>query len=150
MYLKNHGIPSTAVDRAFEIVHSSEGLTNYSLMSFSQKLRLKSKMPSHGISTAQTLATRVRIQKGTSSTFPADDRLDVVNQARGDFKETFNMGKFADAEYSQKLPPILMQRWPEIQGFQKQCHFVTLKVLTLFALALNVLVMIHILTIASS
>ena len=67
-----------------------------------------------------------------------DDRLDVANQIRGDFKETFNMGKFADPEYKQKLPPLLMSHWSEIQGFQKQCHIVTLKVLTLFALALNV------------
>lgn len=48
------------------------------------------------------------------------------------------MGKFAEPNYPQKLPPILTQRWPEIQAFQKQCHTVTLKVLTLFALALNV------------
>jgi hypothetical protein len=65
-------------------------------------------------------------------------RLDVVNQARGDFKETFNMGKFADPEYQQNLPPILLKHWTEIKGFQQQCHVVTLKVLTLFGLALNV------------
>jgi isopenicillin N synthase-like dioxygenase len=67
------------------------------------------------------------------------DRLDIANQKRGDFKETFNMGKFADLEYQQKLPPILTSHWSEIQHFQKECHTVTLKVLTLFALALNVL-----------
>ena len=65
-------------------------------------------------------------------------RLDVAKQIRGDFKETFNMGKFADDEYQQNLPPVLTTHWPEIQQFQKQCHTVTLKVLTLFALALNV------------
>jgi len=68
----------------------------------------------------------------------SDERLDVANQARGDFKETFNMGKFTDSSYQQKLPPILTSHWPEIQEFQKECHTVTLKVLTLFALALNV------------
>ena len=61
-------------------------------------------------------------------------RLDVVNQARGDFKETFNMGKFADPEYQQNLPPILLKHWTEIKGFQQQCHTVTLKVLSLFGL----------------
>ena len=48
------------------------------------------------------------------------------------------MAKFADPDYQQKLPPILMQRWPEIVEFQKYCHTVTLKVLTLFASVLNV------------
>jgi isopenicillin N synthase-like dioxygenase len=65
-------------------------------------------------------------------------RLDVPYQVQGDFKETFNMGKFADAEYQQKLPPILASHWNEIQSFQKECYTVTLKVLTLFALALDV------------
>lgn len=65
-------------------------------------------------------------------------RLDIANQARGDFKETFNMGKFADPEYKQTLPPILMNHWTEIKTFQQQCHSVTMKVLTLFGLALNV------------
>jgi len=31
-----------------------------------------------------------------------------------------------------------MNRWPEIVEFQKECYIVTLKVLTLFAVALNV------------
>jgi isopenicillin N synthase-like dioxygenase len=48
------------------------------------------------------------------------------------------MGKFADAAYQQKLPPILTSHWNEIQSFQKECYTVTLKVLTLFALALDV------------
>jgi isopenicillin N synthase-like dioxygenase len=59
-------------------------------------------------------------------------------QTQGDFKETFNMAKFADPTWEQKLPPILMKRWPEIVEFQKQCYAVESKVLTLFALALNV------------
>ena len=48
------------------------------------------------------------------------------------------MGKFTDKEYQQKLPPIITSHWSEIQGFQQECHTVTMKVLTLFALALNV------------
>jgi hypothetical protein len=48
------------------------------------------------------------------------------------------MGKFADPEYQQNLPPILLKHWTEIKGFQQQCYVVTLKVLTLFGLALNV------------
>jgi isopenicillin N synthase-like dioxygenase len=76
-------------------------------------------------------------------------RLDIVNQKRGDFKETFNMGKFADPTYEQKLPPILASHWHEIQAFQKECHVVTLHVLTLFALALDVLpVLYHCVTVA--
>ena len=68
-----------------------------------------------------------------------DDRLDVAHQKRGDFKETFNMGKFTDKEFQQKLPPILTSHWTEIQQFQQKCHTVTMKVLTLFGLALNVI-----------
>jgi hypothetical protein len=50
------------------------------------------------------------------------------------------MGKFADKEYQQDLlPPILKSHWTEIQQFQQECHAVTMKVLTLFGLALNVL-----------
>jgi hypothetical protein len=49
------------------------------------------------------------------------------------------MGKFTDPVYQQKLPPILTSHWSEIQEFQKECYTVTLKVLTLFGLALNVL-----------
>jgi hypothetical protein len=48
------------------------------------------------------------------------------------------MCKFADPTWEQKLPPVLMKRWPEIVEFQKQCYAVESKVLTLFALALNV------------
>jgi len=48
------------------------------------------------------------------------------------------MGKFNDPSWQQKLPPILMKRWPEIVEFQKECYVLTLKVLTLFAVALNV------------
>lgn len=68
----------------------------------------------------------------------SNNRLDVANQVRGDFKETFNMSKFTDPTYQQTLPPILTSHWSEIQEFQKECYTVTLKVLTLFALALNV------------
>ena len=49
------------------------------------------------------------------------------------------MGKFADKEFQQKLPPILTSHWTEIQQFQQECHTVTMKVLTLFGLALNVI-----------
>jgi isopenicillin N synthase-like dioxygenase len=50
------------------------------------------------------------------------------------------MGKFADPTYPQPLlPPILKTHWDEIKAFQKECHTVTLRVLTLFALALDVI-----------
>jgi hypothetical protein len=48
------------------------------------------------------------------------------------------MGKFADEGYQQRLPPLLLSCWSEIKAFQRECHGLTLKVLTLFALALNV------------
>ena len=85
-----------------------------------------------------TLDTRGRTLRGILWMNAIDCRLDVANQKRGDFKETFNMGKFTDKEYQQKLPPILTSHWSEIQQFQQECHTVTMKVLTLFGLALNV------------
>lgn len=139
MYLKNTGIPPSAVDRAFEIVTLFDTESDCSPVSSSIKHPWKSKMLSPEIlviPTSDTLATITR--RGIIMTFFFNDRLDVANQKRGDFKETFNMGKFADPEYKQNLPPILMSHWPEIQDFQNKCHSVTLKVLTLFALALNV------------
>jgi isopenicillin N synthase-like dioxygenase len=93
----------------------------------------------HEISMAPILVTLERTRRGTFwSVLHVDDRLDIPYQTRGDFKETFNMGRFADPEYQQNLPPIITSHWDEIQQFQKQCQAVTLKVLTLFALALNV------------
>lgn len=95
-------------------------------------------MPFREISTTPTLDTPARVLRGTQWKHCVDHRLDLANQKRGDFKETFNMGKFTDKEYQQKLPPILTSHWTEIQQFQEECHSVTLKVLTLFGLALNV------------
>ena len=104
------------------------------------RLHLKLRMNFLGISMAQILATLGKTPKGIAhSRSFLMKRLDIANQARGDFKETFNMGKFIDPDYKQKLPPILLLHWNEIQTFQKECHTVTLRVLTLFALALNVL-----------
>ena len=77
-------------------------------------------------------------ERSQATLFEFDDRLDIGSQVRGDFKETFNMGKFMDPTYEQKIPPILMSHWNEIVQFQKQCHALTLKVLLLFALALDV------------
>ena len=91
------------------------------------------------------LATPARTRKGDAdrlSIFIYVRRLDVAYQQQGDFKETFNMGKFADPTYKQNLPPIIASHWTEIQVFQKECHAVTLKVLTLFALALNVIAIV--------
>lgn len=88
----------------------------------------------------QTSVIPEKIQRSIyPSQVTAHCRLDIANQKRGDFKETFNMGKFADATYQQNLPPIITSYWPEIQAFQKRCHNLSLRVLTLFALALNVL-----------
>lgn len=49
------------------------------------------------------------------------------------------MGRFSATECPKNMPPILKAHWPEIVEFQKLCHQLTLKVLTLFALALDVL-----------
>jgi isopenicillin N synthase-like dioxygenase len=65
--------------------------------------------------------------------------LDVAKQVRGDLKETYNMGKFADLDYKHNEPETITKRREELLAFQKECYQVELRVLVLFALALDVL-----------
>ena len=64
--------------------------------------------------------------------------MDVAKQVRGDLKETYNMGKFADPDYKHNEPETITKRREEFIAFQKECYQVELKVLALFALALDV------------
>jgi len=45
---------------------------------------------------------------------------------------------FADKEYKQTMPEMIIRRWGEICNFQTECFEVEQKVLILFALALDV------------
>jgi len=48
------------------------------------------------------------------------------------------MGKFADPDYKHNEPETITKRREEFIAFQKECYQVELKVLALFALALDV------------
>lgn len=47
------------------------------------------------------------------------------------------MSCFADKNYKQTMPDMIMSRWDEILQFQRECFAVEQKVLVLFALALE-------------
>lgn len=48
------------------------------------------------------------------------------------------MSMFADKEYKQTIPDMIIRRWEEICTFQRECFELEQKVLILFALALDV------------
>ena len=88
--------------------------------------------------TMEALAIQVNSPNGMSFQTKNNWRLDVAKQVRGDLKETYNMGKFADADYKHNEPDTITKRREEFLAFQKECYQVELKVLVLFALALEV------------
>jgi hypothetical protein len=98
-----------------------------------------SKKHSHVVLITEVLAIPANSRSGISLGL-VDSRLDVEKQIRGDLKETYNMGKFADPEYKQIEPETITQRREEFIAFTKECYQVELKVLVLFALALDVFI----------
>ncbi|QSZ36908.1 hypothetical protein DSL72_008998 [Monilinia vaccinii-corymbosi] len=56
----------------------------------------------------------------------------------GDFKEAFNLGDFVDGRADQPLPPALSPHEKELNEFQLYCHKLCLKLLTLFAIGLEI------------
>jgi hypothetical protein len=90
------------------------------------------------VSIMEALATQVNSPNGMSFQAKNNWRLDVAKQVRGDLKETYNMGKFADADYKHNEPDTITKRREELLAFQIECYQVEQKVLVLFALALEV------------
>jgi len=86
----------------------------------------------------EVLVTLVNLLNGILLCFNGNGRLDVAKQVRGDIKETYNMGKFADPEYKHNEPDSITKRREEFIAFTKECFLVEQKVLVLFALALEV------------
>ncbi|KAI9640215.1 hypothetical protein NHQ30_011453 [Ciborinia camelliae] len=66
------------------------------------------------------------------------ESLDGKNQRVGDFKEAFNLGDFVDGKAQQPLPPSLSPHEAELNEFQLYCHKLCLKLLTLFAIGLEI------------
>jgi isopenicillin N synthase-like dioxygenase len=49
-----------------------------------------------------------------------------------------NIGEFKDGKPQQVLPPSLAEHESELAAFQKSCHDLMLKILTLFGIGLEV------------
>ncbi|KAL0639567.1 hypothetical protein Q9L58_001393 [Maublancomyces gigas] len=66
------------------------------------------------------------------------ETLDPKNQRQPDFKEAFNLGEFKDGKAQQPLPASFADNETELNEFQDLCHDLCLKLLRLFAIALNI------------
>ncbi|KAH6680833.1 oxidoreductase-like protein [Halenospora varia] len=66
------------------------------------------------------------------------ETLDPKSQRIGDFKEAMNFGEFVDGKAQQPLPPSLVHHESELDKFHTYCHDMMLKILTLFAIGLQI------------
>ncbi|KAF7909403.1 uncharacterized protein EAF01_003121 [Botrytis porri] len=116
VYLKNLGkdIPVDAIDRTFELSRK------FFSSPIEEKLPCKIANNNRGWSGMHT------------------EKLDEKNQRVGDFKEAFNLGDFVNGKAEQPLPPSLSPHESELNEFQLYCHKLCLKLLTLFAIGLEI------------
>ncbi|RFU34995.1 hypothetical protein B7463_g1398, partial [Scytalidium lignicola] len=115
VYVKNEGkdIPVDAINNAFKLSKSffSSPVEEKESCKISENNRGWSGM--HG----ETLDSKQRV---------------------GDFKEIINFGEFSNGKAQQPLPPTLKDHEGELNAFQDYCHNLCLKILTLFAIGLDV------------
>lgn len=64
--------------------------------------------------------------------------LDPEKQARGDFKEVFNMNEFRDGKAQQPLPSVLKENESQLDNFINHCYHLCLWVLRYFAAGLEI------------
>ncbi|KAF5877232.1 putative 2og-fe oxygenase protein [Botrytis fragariae] len=116
VYIKNLGkdIPVDAIDRTFELSQK------FFSSPVEEKLPCKIANNNRGWSGMHT------------------EKLDEKNQRVGDFKEAFNLGDFVNGKAEQPLPPSLSPHESELNEFQLYCHKLCLKLLTLFAIGLEI------------
>ncbi|KAF7900014.1 hypothetical protein EAF00_004350 [Botryotinia globosa] len=116
VYIKNLGkdIPVVAIDRTFELSRK------FFSSPMEEKLPCKIANNNRGWSGMHT------------------EKLDEKNQRVGDFKEAFNLGDFVNGKADQPLPPSLSPHESELNEFQLYCHKLCLKLLTLFAVGLEI------------
>ncbi|KAF7922015.1 uncharacterized protein EAE98_008226 [Botrytis deweyae] len=116
VYIKNLGkdIPVDAIDRTFELSRK------FFSSPIEEKLPCKIANNNRGWSGMHT------------------EKLDEKNQRVGDFKEAFNLGDFVNGKAEQPLPPSLSPHESELNEFQLYCHKLCLKLLTLFAIGLEI------------
>ncbi|PQE28424.1 oxidoreductase 2OG-Fe(II) oxygenase family protein [Rutstroemia sp. NJR-2017a BBW] len=82
-----------------------------------------------------TLSTRWEISKSTPPC-PASQCHDVRNLTP--LFRAMNFGDFVDGKAQQPLPPSLAPHESELDEFQQYCHKLCLKILTLFAIGLEI------------
>jgi hypothetical protein len=83
-----------------------------------------------------TLSTRWEISKSTPPC-PASQCHDV-KKSNSPLSRAMNFGDFVDGKAQQPLPPSLAPHESELDEFQQYCHKLCLKILTLFAIGLEV------------
>ncbi|TVY55659.1 UPF0676 protein [Lachnellula cervina] len=66
------------------------------------------------------------------------ETLDPASQRVGDFKEAMNLGEFVQGKAQQPLPPAFTDNEADLDAFQKYCHAMMMKILTLFAIGLQI------------
>jgi len=116
VYIKNQGkdIPVEAIDRTFELSRK------FFASPVEEKEKFKIGENNRGWSGMHT------------------ETLDEKNQRVGDFKEAMNFGEFVNGKAQQPLPPALVDHEAELNSFQDYCYHLCLKILTLFAIGLDV------------
>ncbi|KAM3088258.1 hypothetical protein ACMFMG_002313 [Clarireedia jacksonii] len=116
VYIRNLGkdIPVEAIDRTFDLSKK------FFSSSIEEKQGCKITENNRGYSGMHT------------------EHLDGKNQRVGDFKEAMNFGDFVDGKAQQPLPPSLAPHESELDEFQQYCHKLCLKILTLFAIGLEI------------
>ncbi|MCJ1431305.1 hypothetical protein MMC27_000656 [Xylographa pallens] len=67
-----------------------------------------------------------------------EEVLDPETDDRGDPKEGFNLGEFADGKAQQSLPPALQAHEAQLSRFSELCRELAMKLLELFAVGLKV------------
>ncbi|MCJ1376963.1 hypothetical protein MMC17_000053 [Xylographa soralifera] len=67
-----------------------------------------------------------------------EEVLDPETDERGDPKEGFNFGEFADSKAQQPLPPALQAHEAQLSRFSGLCRELAMKLLELFAIGLKV------------
>ncbi|KAI9713516.1 MAG: hypothetical protein M1820_000898 [Bogoriella megaspora] len=66
------------------------------------------------------------------------ETLDPGHQKRGDLKEAFNLGEFADGKAQQPLPKTMIPHEEDIHQFTVSCHRLCNRILRLFASGLEI------------
>ncbi|KAI9476226.1 MAG: hypothetical protein EXX96DRAFT_576291 [Benjaminiella poitrasii] len=113
-YMKNHGLPQDDIDHAFEL---SKGFFD---LPKEEKRKYLIKQNNHGYSELYS------------------ETLDPKHQKQGDHKEGFNFRSFVNGKPYAPLPQVFDKQTEFLAKFSKSCHEVALRILEIFAIALEI------------